>query len=98
MIVKHTFAVQAICPVNGDMDTYECVVTVGQLVQCEQLVEDVAAYRKRSIYQENLTQELAQKWQATVTTKGWHVGGTVATTCTAFPQTRVTINDTGEHA
>ena len=91
MIVKHTFQVRAVCPINGDIDQYECEVSLTTLVVCETLIAEAAEYKDRSLYQEQLTLELAERWNATVRTKGTHVGGEVATECTAFPKSLVSV-------
>jgi hypothetical protein len=98
MIAKHTFRIQAKCPVNGDVDTYECEVSVTELIQCEKLLADAAEYAQQTLFQEQLTAELSRRWNATVKTVGTHVGGRVATECIAFPKSLVAVNTTGEHA
>ena len=104
MIVKHTLTISAICPVDGRRDWYTCTVTLDRLIPCEQLVADTAKYAGVEIYQEGLTKELSEQWQATVRTTGTHVRrwwqaiGAVGTEVIAFPKTRVAVNPTGEHA
>lgn len=98
MIVKHTFEVRSLCPINGDLDAYECEVTFTTLIQCEQLLAEAAEYSDKALFQEELTQKLSERWNATVKTCGSHVGGAVATECIAFPKTRVAVNPTGKHA
>lgn len=97
MIAKHNFEIHAVCPVNGDRDTYRCEVTLNRLVHCEQLIADAAVFADVTIYQEDLTESLAVKWQATVRTVGNHVGGLVETEVIAFPKSLVSINPYGEH-
>lgn len=95
MIVRHTLRVHAVCPVDGSRDEYECSVWFDRVVECEQLVADTAAFASQAIYQETLTRELANLWQATVLTTGIHAGGRVETQVRAFPRTTITTNPTG---
>lgn len=66
---------------NGEQDRYKVTIETVRQINCEDLVATLAGYAERAIYQEVLTQELADQFKAQVTTRGIHSG--VLTTCTA---------------
>jgi hypothetical protein len=85
MTIDHTFLIHAVCPVNGDRDEYRCTVTLDRIIRCEDLVAEAAVYADQSLYQEDLTQALAERWRATVRTVGTHLDGWVSSECVASP-------------
>jgi GTP cyclohydrolase I len=71
MLVEHTLTMSAQCP-NGCRDLYEVTFRVGKLVMVEELLEVVAQYEEREIFQEELTQQLADLLQCEVESQGTH--------------------------
>jgi hypothetical protein len=69
--------------VNGWQDKYKVTVEARKQINCEHLVTKLAEYAEQAIYQEVLTQELADEYRAQVTTRGIHSG--VLTTAIARP-------------
>ncbi len=88
MRVTHKFSLVCRCPVNNDVDYYECEVTVTRLVKCEDVLTAVNNYTGDTVFQEQLTQALADDLGADVVTRGMHVGGKVETTCRCEPSER----------
>jgi hypothetical protein len=84
MRVKHTSDITARCPVNGKRDCYRVSFLFERFVAVEELLKDIHAYSETSIFQEDLTQRLADRWSAVVRTVGAH--GMVITTCVARPK------------
>lgn len=96
MMVKHELAAISICPVNGSVDSYLVEVWFDKIVPCEQVSADVDRFALRTMYQEDLTQELSDIWNATVRTVGTHHYGVVRTECTCRPNHAVVpINPSG---
>ena len=86
MMARHRLWIDSSCPVDGAADRYECVVDVsGRVVKCEEIVEAVEVLTKKPIFQEGLTQALADRLNATVVTKGTHVKGRVETLVICHP-------------
>lgn len=85
MTATHAFTLGAVCPVNGDNDHYECRVTVRRAVTCEEVQAVAAGVAGRTLYQEELTQRLADRLAAEVTTVGWHRAGDTTLTVTCTP-------------
>lgn len=77
--VKHKFTINATCPVNGDDDYYDCTITVYRTVPVESITEVIRDLTQKPIMQEELTEELAMRLEASVVTVGDH--GNVQTTC-----------------
>lgn len=80
MRVTHVFALQCRCPVDNLTDTYEVTLTIDRLVKVEQILDYAATFADQTLYQENLTELLAEKFDGKVVTVGTHSG--VRTTCT----------------
>lgn len=85
MEVTHKFRLVCRCPVNDDVDVYECAVTVYRLVRCEDVLAAAERHAGTKVFQEALTQALADELRGTVETRGTHVGGKVDTVCTCRP-------------
>lgn len=70
----YNFELKALCP-NGKLeDRYDCRLVSGDTIQVERIVAYVKASKKRRLYQENLADELRNKFQAKVVVTGWHFG------------------------
>lgn len=83
MKAVHEFIVIARCPVNDQVDVYRATLTLDRQVDVETILDTAAEYRGQSVYQEDLTQQLAYEFGGTVVTVGNHSG--VTTTVTAEP-------------
>jgi NADPH-dependent 7-cyano-7-deazaguanine reductase QueF len=86
MIVIHSFRLVCRCPVNDTVDAYECVVSFDRFVRCEDLLLIAEKYNGKIVFQEHLTQSLANDLLGTVGTKGMHVNGKVTTSCICSPE------------
>lgn len=78
MIVEHTLEVVTRCPVNQAWDHYWVTVRVTRLLKTEELEAAAKEYLGKEIYQEVLTQEWSDRFDAAVTTQARH--GRVVTT------------------
>lgn len=76
MICEHELDVKAKCPVNGEDDVYSCTVRTARVVKVEDILAAAAVVAGRTIFQEDLTRELAGLLGAgvEVETVGWHSG------------------------
>jgi hypothetical protein len=81
MKVRHRLIVRATCPVNGDRDRYLCWVTLDRVVKVEDIWQLVEELTQKPIFQEDLTQALADRLGAPVKTRGTHRRGDVLTVC-----------------
>jgi hypothetical protein len=77
MIAKYSLTAYAKCPANGAKDIYRVTFTVNRMIQVEELVAACAEYKDIAIFQEELTEKLAEKFSCSVRTIGHH--GTVQT-------------------
>ena len=86
MTVTHEFELRAVCPVDSYEDLYAVTLRIERLVQCEEVLKAARGVAgKGEVYQEELTQKLADTLGGEVTTKGFHRCG-VTTTVTCQPQ------------
>jgi hypothetical protein len=75
MRAKHHLTVTAICPVNDTLtDVYEVTVEADRILKVEDILAAAKPFSDKKIYQEDLTNELARKLNATVRTVGYHSG------------------------
>lgn len=75
----YSFELTALCP-NGKLaDRYDCELSSVEMIQVEGIVAYVKAAKKRRLYQEDLADELRNKFQAKVIVTGWHFG--IKVTC-----------------
>ena len=87
MKVRHHIEVRSTCPVNGDADRYDAFVYIeDRVLKCEDVAEAVADLTRGPVYQENLTQALADRLQAKVKTVGRHTAGNILTTVVCWPR------------
>jgi hypothetical protein len=94
MKVRHKTTLHATCPVNGAADLYDCWVYVeGRVLTCEEIFEAAAELTREPVFQEKLTQALADRLGARVKTEGRHVSGSVLTTvvCRSRREGRVCV-------
>jgi hypothetical protein len=85
MRVRHRIVIDAVCPVNGDPDTYVCDVYPLTLLFCETVELWARELTEEPVTQEWLTQQLADKLGCAVRTKGTHCRGKVETVCICHP-------------
>lgn len=83
MTTEHVLTVRCNCPVDNIKDEYETTVTTDRLIKVEDLLAVAAEFAEQTMFQEDLTQLLAARFAATVTTVGLH--SWVKTTCTCGP-------------
>jgi hypothetical protein len=89
MRVKHRIVIHAVCPVNQAEDHYDCTVAVrDRVLTCEEVIGCVDELTKEPIFQEHLTQKLADCLRARVKTVGAHADGRVKTTVVCRPCVR----------
>ena len=79
--VEHTLSVLARCPVNESRDVYETTFRLDKLVKVETLIEQCRGFQDKKLFQEELTELLAQAFGCEVETRGIHSG--VKTVCVA---------------
>ncbi len=81
IVTQHRLTFTAICPVNGSRDVYQMTVETSETIEVERILAAVEQATKEPVYQESLTQWLADGLGATVTTEAVHSG--VETRCKA---------------
>lgn len=87
MKVRHHIEIRSVCPVNGDADRYDCwVYVVNRVLTCEAVAEAVEDLTCKPVFQESLTQALANRLKAKVKTAGRHTAGNVLTTVVCEPE------------
>jgi hypothetical protein len=86
MRVRHHVVIRSSCPVNGDPDVYDCWVYARRVVLCEEVLAAVEAETKGPIYQEALTQALADRLGCQVKSVGTHCRGRVTTAVVCRPR------------
>lgn len=77
--IHHRVTLRAQCPVNGEDDYYNTVVTLSRVVPVEDILYEAKFLTQAPIFQEDLTRELAKAIKGEVVTHGIHSG--VYTTC-----------------
>ena len=86
MKVRHRVRIVAICPVNGDTDTYLASFYPTTLLYCEDIMKAVTRFTDAAVTQEELTQGLATHLGCTVRTIGTNCKGVVETTVICQPE------------
>lgn len=87
MLVKHQIEIHSTCPVNGDTDLYQGFVYVrDRVLTCEEVAGVVADLTRGPVFQEQLTQDMADRLQARVKTVGRHTAGNIRTTVLCNPR------------
>lgn len=81
MRVEHRLTMSARCPMNDLRDTYEVVFLVTELVPVEKILHICAGFLDNRIYQEDLTQALANIFHCEVETIGIHSGVKTTVVC-----------------
>lgn len=74
MNVTHRLTITANCPVDDQADVYRVTVETDRVLPVETILEGVAALTRQPLFQEELTERLAELLGAVVTTKGTHTG------------------------
>jgi hypothetical protein len=83
MQTEHVLTVHCQCPVDNVKDEYQTTILTDRLIKVEDILAIAAEFTEQTMFQEELTQLLAARLAATVTTVGLHSG--VKTTCTSNP-------------
>lgn len=85
MRVTHELQITGVCPVDGTTDVYELtVVCVDRVLPVEWILKAVTHVTQGPVFQEDITQQLADELHADVTTSGCH--SSVRTQCEASPK------------
>lgn len=85
MKVTHEFELQAKCPVDDSRDIYHCSIEIGRMLKCEEIIESARRIATaEAIFQEDLTQAIANRIGGKTTTVGLHKCG-VKTTVVCEP-------------
>lgn len=74
MRVRHKIQIQCNCPSDKLPDLYECIVECERTIPVERIMKLADKAARKRVYQEELTQWLARRLNARVTTTGWHFG------------------------
>jgi len=78
MKTRHHVLIKSTCPVNGDTDFYDCFIyTINRILPCEEVADAVETLTRAPVYQEALTQQLADKLRCKVKTVGRHTAGKI---------------------
>jgi hypothetical protein len=78
MLVTHEVQVYGRCPVDGKSDSYDVTVTTRKLIKVEDIISAIDAI-EWPVFQEEMTQQLADKLGCHVRSIGYHSG--IKTTC-----------------
>ena len=92
MLVNHTLTASALCPVNGARDVYEVTLQLTGLVHVETIIAKIADFAPLRMYQEDLTQALADAFNCTVESVGFHSGVKTRCICHALSGQRIDQN------
>ena len=86
MKTRHHVLIRSTCPVNGDTDFYDCFVyTTTRVLPCEEVADAVERLTQGPVFQEVLTQQLADQLRCKVMTIGRHTAGKIETTVVCRP-------------
>ena len=83
MMVEHKFVLEAVCPVGGASDRYDVTVRTHRLVKVEDIVAEAERLAREPRFQEDITAQLASRFEVEVETVGPHMEGRVTTRCVA---------------
>ena len=86
MHVEHSLTMIAKCPVNGATDFYDVTFILDKFINVEALMVEMLQYHKQPIYQEDLTQKLADFAKCEVITHGIHSGIRTMVRCAPAPE------------
>jgi hypothetical protein len=78
MIVTHEIQVYGRCPVDGKSDSYDVTITTMKIIKVEYIIAVVDAI-EWPVFQEEMTQQLADRLGCRVRSIGYHSG--IKTTC-----------------
>lgn len=81
MIVLYELHIRCKCPVNNGEDEYKLSLESAHMIEVETILAAVTQLTTAPVYQEALTEGLAEKLNAAIITVGYHSG--VKTTCRA---------------
>ena len=73
MKVTHEIEVRGLCPVDLSFDVYQVKISSMKIVKVEEIISVVNAL-KWPLYQEEMTQKLAEELQCSVCSVGYHSG------------------------
>jgi hypothetical protein len=78
MLVTHEIQVYGRCPVDSASDSYEVSISTRRMLKVEDIIAVIAAL-EWPLFQEEMTQQLADKLGCNVRSVGYHSG--IKTTC-----------------
>lgn len=85
MLVEHTLTMQAKCPVNNLPDVYEVTFRMNKVMQVEILLAHCAALNGVKLFQEEITQSLADRFECEVESFGVHSNVKTRVVCKPQP-------------
>jgi len=86
MKVEHTLKMKSLCPADGSVDHYEVTFFMKRFCSVENIQIQCERMASVRMYQEDLTQQLANVFGCPVKTHGHHAGGAVVSTVYCCPQ------------
>lgn len=85
MKVEHTLTMQAKCPANEATDVYDVTFRMDKILQVEILIGHVGQMRGVKLFQEEITQSLADRFECEVESVGMHSGVKTRVVCQPQP-------------
>jgi hypothetical protein len=86
MKTRHHIVIRASCPVDNTEDRYDTFVYVnGRVLKCEEIAAAAEELTREPVFQEQLTQLLANKFCCKVKTRDRHRAGGIETVCVCEP-------------
>lgn len=92
MKVEHELTMGSVCPMDGTHDFYTVIFRLGRMVPVENLKKSVADFAVVTMFQEEITQRLADGFECEVETHGIHSGVKTKVVCHADSCERVHEN------
>jgi GTP cyclohydrolase I len=74
MEITYSLPIMARCPSNGHADVYTLLVVANEMILVERILEVAEQFSGETLYQEELTQKLADELDTYVQTTGNHFG------------------------
>ena len=85
MKVEHTFTMFAKCPMNNLQDVYEVTFRMDKVLPVERILGHIGGLVGVKLFQEEITQSLADSFECEVESSGVHSGIKTRVICTPQP-------------
>lgn len=85
MVVEHCFTMMARCPMNNLQDVYEVTFRMDKVLPIERILGHIAGLVGVKLFQEEITQSLADSFECEVETVGVHNNVKTRVVCTPQP-------------